>query len=148
MEPGAFSRSLRHKGAAGIRMLFQHDPANPIGHWTTLREDERGLFVEGVLTPGVQKAREVFELMRTGALDGLSIGFRTVRANPEARGVRRILEADLWEISVVTFPMLPGARIGEVKRAARDPGADALLRQLCAATNTIHGPTIQRKDKA
>ena len=59
--------------------------------------------------------------MRGGALDGLSIGFRTVRAQDRRRrrGVRRILEADLWEISVVTFPMLPGARIETVKGAAR-----------------------------
>src|SRR5690606_34043880 len=62
------------------------------------------------------RAREVLSLMRGGALDGLSIGFRAVRAKKDAgSGVRRILEADLWEISVVTFPMLPGARIDTVK---------------------------------
>lgn len=149
VERGAFARSLHQKGPAGIRMLFQHDPAEPIGRWTAIREDERGLFVEGVLASGVQKAREVLELMRAGAIDGLSIGFRTVRAVPEARSrVRRILEADLWEISIVTFPMLPGARIGEVKAAAREAGTDAMVRQLRAATNMINRKTIQRKDKA
>lgn len=149
VERGAFARSLREKGAAGIRMLFQHDPAEPIGRWTAIREDERGLFVEGILAPGVQKAREVLELILAGAIDGLSIGFRTVRAVPEARSrVRRILEADLWEISVVTFPMLPGARIGEVKRAAQEVATDGMVRQLRAATNIINRQTIQRKDKA
>ena len=115
VERGAFSRSLAERGAAGVRMLFQHDPNQPIGAWTEIREDGRGLFVRGRLTPGVAKSREVLELMRGGALDGLSIGFRTVRARNEPSGVRRILEADLWEISVVTFPMLPGARVESIK---------------------------------
>lgn len=118
IEPGAFSKSLKTRGAAGVRMLFQHDPAEPIGTWKVIREDERGLYVEGVLSPGVARAREVHALMKSGALDGLSIGFRTVRARSDkGSGVRRILEADLWEISVVTFPMLPAARVSNVKNA-------------------------------
>ncbi len=116
VEKGAFAASLKARGAAGIRMLFQHDPAEPIGVWTEIREDQRGLFVRGRLAKDVARAREVLSLMRTRALDGLSIGFRTVRAKSDPRsGVRRILEADLWEISVVTFPMLPDARIEHVK---------------------------------
>ncbi len=116
VEKGAFSASLRARGAAGIRMLFQHDPAEPIGVWTEIREDARGLFVRGRLAREVARAREVLSLMRGGALDGLSIGFRAVRAKSDPKsGVRRILEADLWEISVVTFPMLPDARIDMVK---------------------------------
>lgn len=117
IEPGAFRRSLEKRGAEGVRMLYQHDPAEPIGAWRILREDERGLYVEGRLTPGVGRAGEVLALMKSGALDGLSIGFRTVRATPDRHGVRRILEADLWEISVVTFPMQPEARVSDVKRA-------------------------------
>lgn len=120
VEKGAFSRTIRNRGAGGVRMLFQHDPAEPIGAWLELFEDERGLFVRGRLTPGVGRAREVLELMRVGALDGLSIGFRTVKARKDARtGVRRIIEADLWEISVVTFPMLESARVESVKGYAR-----------------------------
>jgi HK97 family phage prohead protease len=116
VERGAFAKSLRQRGAAGIRMLFQHDPNEPIGAWSEIREDERGLFVRGQIARGVERGREVLELMRAGALDGLSIGFRTVRARKDgASGLRRILEADLWEISVVTFPMLPGARVDRVK---------------------------------
>lgn len=113
---GAFAKSLRNRGAHSVRMLFQHDPNQPIGRWLELREDARGLFVRGRLTRGVARADEVLRLMRAGALDGLSIGFRTVRARKDAAsGVRRIVEADLWEISVVTFPMLPGARVERVK---------------------------------
>ena len=118
IERGAFSRSLQKRGAGGVRMLFQHDPCEPIGAWTKIREDGRGLYVEGVLSADVARAREVHALMKAGGLDGLSIGFQTVRARTDAKsGVRRVLEADLWEISIVTFPMLPSARIANVKQA-------------------------------
>lgn len=134
VERGAFARSLEKRGAAGVRMLFQHDPNQPIGTWEELREDARGLLVRGRLALGVARAREVWELMRDRALDGLSIGFRTVKAKTEARtGVRRIVEADLWEISVVTFPMLPEARVEQVKaegRGAPLPTARAFERWL------------------
>jgi HK97 family phage prohead protease len=120
VERGAFAKALRERGAAGIRMLFQHDPASPIGTWSEIREDRRGLFVRGRLATDVARAREVHALMRAGALDGLSIGFRTVKARRDASaGIRHIIEADLWEISVVTFPMLPGARIETVKGGTR-----------------------------
>jgi HK97 family phage prohead protease len=118
IERGAFRKSLSERGPEGVRMLFQHDPSEPIGAWKTIREDGRGLYVEGVLADGVARAREVHQLLKNAALDGLSIGFRTVRARTDAKsGVRRILEADLWEISVVTFPMLPSARVQNVKDA-------------------------------
>lgn len=92
VEKGAFARSLMKRGTGGVRMLFQHDPNEPIGTWIDIREDERGLFVRGRLAKGVGRAREVRELMRGGALDGLSIGFRTVRSRKDAqKGVRRIL---------------------------------------------------------
>lgn len=116
IEPGAFAASIDKRGAGGVRMLFQHDPAEVIGRWTVLREDERGLYVEGKLATDVERAREVLALMKAGALDGLSIGFRAVKTRADRKaGVRRILEADLWEISVVTFPMLPTARVSNVK---------------------------------
>ena len=116
VERGAFLRSLARRGADGVRMLFQHDPSEPIGTWRVVREDGRGLYVEGVLSDGVSRAREVRELIKARAVDGLSIGFQTVRAKSDPKtGVRQILEADLWEISVVTFPMLPSARISDVK---------------------------------
>jgi HK97 family phage prohead protease len=120
VERGAFAKSLRTRGAAGVRMLFQHDPREPIGTWTELREDARGLFVRGRLTEGVSRSKEVLNLIRGGALDGLSIGFRAIRAkNDGASGVRRILEADLWEISVVTFPMMPDARVERINGFGR-----------------------------
>ncbi len=110
--PGAFARSLRRKGVRGIRMLHQHDPAQPVGVWHEIREDDRGLFVRGQLAMGTARGRELAELVRMGALDGLSIGFRTVLAGRDpARRARLLKAVDLWEISLVTFPMMPGARI-------------------------------------
>jgi HK97 family phage prohead protease len=117
--PGAFRESLAARGAQGVKLLFQHDPNEPIGVWLDLHEDGRGLFARGRLMPEVSRAREVLSLMRAGALDGLSIGFRTVQGRTDpATGVRRLDKIDLWEISVVTFPMLPEARVSAVKRRA------------------------------
>lgn len=139
--PGAFSASLERRGAGGIKMLFQHDANEPIGRWLTIREDKTGLHVEGQLSAGVARAREVHALMRDRAIDGLSIGFRTVRARRDRKtGIRRILEADLWEISVVTFPMLPEARIGAVKaaRAVDAPSLHALAAAIRRAARTLN----------
>jgi HK97 family phage prohead protease len=75
------------------------------------------------------RAREVLALMRAGAIDGLSIGFRTVKGRTDAKtGVRQLLEVDLWEISVVTFPMLPAARVSAVKGMASASLSEAMRR--------------------
>jgi uncharacterized protein len=113
--PGAFSDSLARRGPAGVRMLWQHDPAEPIGRWLSIAEDARGLKVRGRLNLAVARAREVHALMREGAVDGLSIGFKVERAARRSGGLRRLEKLDLWEISIVTFPMLPGARVAAVK---------------------------------
>ncbi len=113
---GAFSDSLTKTGAGRVRMLWQHDPAQPIGVWEEIREDAMGLRVRGRLCLKVAQARDVWTLIREGGIDGLSIGFKAVSARRDARtGVRRIERIDLWEISIVTFPMLPEARIAAVK---------------------------------
>ncbi len=147
IERGAFRNCLVERGATGVRMLYQHDPAEPIGAWRTIREDARGLYVEGALSPGVARSREVLSLMKSGALDGLSIGFRTVKARTDAKtGVRKILEADLWEISVVTFPMLPSARVSNVKHARffRDRETE-LVRQMRRAAKMMMKSTFKGK---
>lgn len=115
--PGAFAESVARRGAAGVRMLFQHDPAEPIGVWLDLREDAQGLFVRGRLISEIARGREVLALMRAGAIDGLSIGFRTVHGRTQPKsGVRKLSKIDLWEISVVTFPMQPDARVAKYAR--------------------------------
>ena len=114
--PGAFTKTLATRGIDSIRMLFQHNAAEPIGVWEDLHEDARGLYAKGRLLPTVSKSRDVLGLMRAGAIDGLSIGYRPTRATRDPRtGIRRIAQIDLWEISIVTFPMAPEARISAVK---------------------------------
>ena len=110
--PGAFARTLKGRGVRRVPMLFQHDPAEPVGVWLELIEDVRGLRARGKLIPEVARARELYALVKSGAVDGLSIGFRTVkgRVDPASR-VRKLIDVDLWEISIVTFPLLAGARV-------------------------------------
>jgi HK97 family phage prohead protease len=119
--PGAFAATLRRRAPQGVRMLFQHDPAEPVGTWVDMLEDARGLRVTGRLDCNVQRGRELLSLLESRGLDGLSIGFRTIVARRDrASGARMISQVDLWEISLVTFPMLDGARVSEVKRRAID----------------------------
>ncbi|MDT8344335.1 MAG: HK97 family phage prohead protease [Thermohalobaculum sp.] len=129
--PGAFARSLARLAAAGraVRFLWQHDPERPIGVWHELREDSRGLWVRGRIVPDVAQGAEALALMRAGAIDGLSIGYRVVKAEPNRHsGGRNLIEIDLWEVSLVTFPMLPTARAS--LGGAASPG---LVRALAAA---------------
>lgn len=137
VEPGAFARTLRERGAAGIRMLWQHDPAVPIGRWTRIAEDGAGLVVEGSLALSSARGREAFELVRAGAVDGLSIGFRTRRARRESGGTRRLLDIDLWEVSIVTFPMQSLARLAT--RGRPGLGRDIAERLLNAARSVRDG---------
>jgi HK97 family phage prohead protease len=128
--PGAFRQSLGLRGQHRIKMLFQHDPKEPIGTWEVVREDAFGLWVEGRLVPEVPRAEALRRLIARRAVDGLSIGFRTVKATREgAKGHRRLWQVDLWEISVVTFPMMDLARIAPGKA----PGTTRLERSLQAA---------------
>nr|DAH95265.1 MAG TPA: prohead serine protease [Caudoviricetes sp.] len=122
--PGAFTRTLAQRGLRKIPMLFQHDPAEPVGVWLDLHEDLRGLWARGRLIPDVARGRELLALVQEGAIDGLSIGYRTVRGqiDPKTR-IRRLYQVDLWEISIVTFPLLAGARVHAVKeRVLRKSG--------------------------
>jgi hypothetical protein len=128
---GAFAASLKKRPPENIRMLFQHDPAEPVGTWLEMRENERGLYVRGRLDKNVQRGRELLSLLESGGLDGLSIGFRTVNATREKHDrTRQLLTIDLWEVSLVTFPMLAGARVSELK-----------LHALAAAHKLFQQPT-------
>ena len=106
---GAFAASLVKTGAGGVRMLHQHEDRAAVGVWDHMVEDEHGLFVRGRIMDWSAEARFARALSRAGALDGLSIGFRSRRARREGR-LRVLVEVELWEVSLVTFPMLPGAR--------------------------------------
>lgn len=118
--PGAFTSSLR--SGRKVKMLLQHEPASVIGVWNSVSEDEKGLRVSGKLLTTISKGAEAYEMVKAGAMDGLSIGYRTVKSM-DRNGRRVIMQADLWEVSLVTFPMQPLATVDGVKSAdmtARD----------------------------
>lgn len=129
---GAYAASLKALEARGarVKMLWQHDPAQPIGVWDEVREDGKGLYVRGRLLTSVERGREAAALIEAGGIDGLSIGYRTVRAEKDAKGQRLLSEVELWEVSLVTFPMLPEARVGSKAAAAADSDE---LREIAAA---------------
>lgn len=135
--PGAFAGSLARRGPQGVRFLFQHDPAQPIGRWTGLLETPRGLKVHGEINMDVARGRELAALVAGGALDGLSIGFRTLAAGKRAgRAGRTLRQVDLWEISLVTFPMLAGARVTGITLPAAGMKPAFTLPGALAATGT------------
>ena len=122
MVEGAFAKSIASKGAKGVKLLYQHKADEPIGVFDEIIEDRKGLRVKGRLAMGTQKGREVYELMKMGAIDGLSIGYRVSPkgAMYDERGKKRMLkEVDLMEISAVTFPMNTRARVQAVKGEQR-----------------------------
>lgn len=154
VSPGAFKSSLTERPGPAIKMLWQHDPSQPLGIWTKASEDNVGLRVEGKLLTTIQRAREVHEMMKAGIIDGLSIGYRTIKGARDDRTGRRLLkEVDLWEISLVTFPMQRTATVTSVKgewdkrvveRVLRDAGMpNAMATKLIAggwdAANTSGG---------
>ena len=137
--PGAYAASLKRLAAAGgkVRMLWQHDQGQPIGVWDEVVEDAHGLRVKGRLLTEVARGREAAALMAAGAVDGLSIGYRTIRAEKLPEGGRKLIELELWEVSLVTFPMLPVARV-----AAKSQGEGLLAdfaRGIAAATVALRG---------
>ena len=125
--PGAYAASLARLREAGrsVKMLWQHDPTKPIGVWDHVIEDKKGLYVSGRILQDVQAGAEAVALLEAGAIDGLSIGYRTIAAEKSGKG-RVLSEIDLWEVSLVTFPMLPEARVTQ----SCDEQDDALARVL------------------
>lgn len=91
-------------------MFYGHNPGRVIGKWTKAVEDEKGLYVEGELTPGHSDAEDVYASLKHGAISGLSIGYYPVKAEDTATG-RLLKEIDLIEVSVVSMPADDSARI-------------------------------------
>jgi HK97 family phage prohead protease len=119
---GAYAASLARLAARGgrVKMLWQHDPGLPIGVWDEVREDANGLWVKGRILTEVEKGREAAALLTAGAIDGLSIGYRTVKSERDGKGRRLLQELELWEVSLVTFPMLAQARVTAKSDAVSD----------------------------
>ncbi|MCC2608382.1 HK97 family phage prohead protease [Neorhizobium petrolearium] len=129
VEPGAFVASLakhRREGTMPL-MLWQHDPWTPIGVWEELAEDGKGLWVKGLLLSGVQKSDEVRIMLKNKAIRGLSIGYREVDTKPaENGGPRKLVEVDLLEVSIVSFPANRRANVETVKSERMDEFARRL----------------------
>jgi uncharacterized protein len=140
VQKGAYGASLKAMATTGrrVKMLWQHDPAQPIGVWDEVREDATGLWVKGRILVDVERGREAAALLAAGAIDGLSIGYRTLRAERDGKGQRLLAELELWEVSLVTFPMLPEARVA-AKGDAQSPDWRALAQALEAARLTLAG---------
>ena len=119
-------------------MLWQHDPRELIGVWDSVEEDDKGLRGKGRLLDSVARGREAAALIAAGAIDGLSIGYRTRRATKTASGQRLLQVVELWEVSLVTFPMLPQARLGE-KGETPDDSLRDLAEALNAARRSLAG---------
>lgn len=107
VKAGAFSRALQ-RGAGAVPLLWQHEPGRPIGRIEYLKEDKRGLRVIARLSEGAA-GREAAALLKDGAVGGLSFGYRVREARGEAP--RELTDLELVEVSLVTFPMQPKARV-------------------------------------
>lgn len=136
IDKGAFSASLAEHKAAGTMpaMLWQHDADHPIGIWTEMVEDAKGLRVKGQLALDTVKGQEARALLKMGAINGLSIGFISKQWSYDVESdVRTLTEVDLWEVSLVTFPANEKARVTNVKSSPDDvhtrKDAEGILRQ-------------------
>lgn len=110
---GAFKKSIKSEKPA---MLWQHRPDTPIGVYSDIKEDDRGLYVKGQINLDVQAGREAYSLLKQGAIKGMSIGYNARKwSTDNKKGVRTLEEIDLWEISLVTFPANVEATITNVK---------------------------------
>ena len=120
MMPGAFKKSIAewNRKKKPVPMLWQHNSGDPIGIWTDIKEDDHGLRAKGRLIMDVPKAAEARALIKGGAVSGLSIGYRTRESDIDrTTGVRKLKQVELWEVSLVTFPMLPEAQVSDVKNS-------------------------------
>lgn len=116
--PGAFSESLESRTPS---LLWQHRTSEPIGVYTVVKEDGVGLYVEGQLALKTARGAEAYELMKMGAISGMSIGFYTREDSFDSvTGVRTLKKLDLWEVSLVTFPANDAARVTGVKEIVED----------------------------
>lgn len=118
--PGAYTDSLAAHKAAGTmpKMFWQHNPAEPIGRWTEMVEDQKGLFAKGRLNMDVQRAREAYALLKSGDIDGLSIGYRIKAYTVDTEtGVWTLEKVNLHEVSIVSIGANDSATVSSVKAA-------------------------------
>ena len=111
--PGAYKATLENRDRP-VQLRFNHEQG-VIGKWTRMEEDDKGLYVEGELTPGHSKAIDVYASLKHGAISGLSIGYRAMAYTENETGGLNLQEISLIEISVVESPADLNAQIGTIK---------------------------------
>jgi len=122
--PGAFKNTLQTWSKKGKLppMLWQHDRREPIGYYSKMEEDQKGLYVEGrLLVESDPMAQRAHAHLRAGTVSGLSVGFRISDSHVDERGVRKITDLQLYEVSLVTFPANESAQVESVKHALESP---------------------------
>lgn len=117
VEKGAF-KEFERTSDGQIRILSQHKTHDPVGK-AQLIDSDQGLIVKGRLLLSIAKAREVYELMKAGIVEGLSVGYDVIQpgGSEMKKGVRHLKSLKLFEVSLVTFGMNPLARLTGVKAA-------------------------------
>lgn len=125
---GAFGRSIRErKSTGGPAMFWNHNPDQPIGVWLEIVEDERGLKVTGKLVTETARGAEALALLKAGAVNGLSIGFRARKSERGPNGGRVLTDIELVEISLVSLPAASKARVMTVKGAVNPASHAAFI---------------------
>ena len=143
---GAFVKTLAERGNK-IKMLWQHDTNEVIGVFEHMYEDDYGLKVRGKLALGTQRGKEAYELIKMGALEGLSIGYSTIQDEYDPKkGIRYLKEVKLYEISLVTFPANEEANVSKVKSAFEDLTAEQ-REQVLTYINTLTNPSPPVSDE-
>lgn len=119
--PGAFAETLAEWNTKGRLppVLWQHRSGEPIGPFTKMHEDKKGLYVEGrLLVDDLQRAKEAHVLMEHKVVSGMSIGFETIGEEwDKDTRTRKLTKVKLWEGSIVTFPANEHAQVEAVKSA-------------------------------
>lgn len=118
--PGAFSDTLAAHKRNGTMplMLWGHDSSQPpIGNWSDMAQDGKGLWVQGMVDLEDTMGQRVHRALKRKAMKGLSIGYDTIESenDPKRPGVRILKAVDLWEVSPVNFPAQPRAAVDNVK---------------------------------
>jgi hypothetical protein len=96
---------------ADVPLLWQHELDRPIGRVMALSEDVHGLRMEAGISPGCRDGLDALALVKSGAVTGLSFGYRVKQARAAPGGGRELLKLELLECSVVTLPMHRDARV-------------------------------------
>lgn len=141
IKPGAFRKTIGKRNGGSVAMLWNHNPDRPIGVWTDLAEDRRGLKVSGQLVLDTAQGREAHALLKAGAVNGLSIGFRARAAERGPNGGRVLTEIQLAEISIVSLPAASKARVTSVRNTDGTAGIEAFTRAARRAASIFRETT-------